>query len=160
MITAAAKSDLPEIMSIFENAKVFMRRCGNMGQWTGGYPSAEVVGKDIEDGNFYVERNGDRITGVFAFIVGPDPTYGVIDGEWLNDLPYGTVHRIASDGVNKGGSDRCFEFCLARTGNVRVDTHHDNRPMQRCLERNGFKYCGVIRLADGSPRKAYQKSIV
>jgi len=29
--------------------------------------------------------------------------------------------------------------------------------MQRLLEKNGFVYCGIIFLADGSPRLAYQR---
>ena len=29
--------------------------------------------------------------------------------------------------------------------------------MKRALEKNGFKYCGVIRIANGDARIAYQK---
>ncbi len=38
----------------------------------------------------------------FAFILGEDPTYQQIDGAWLNDQPYGTIHRIAGNGKIKG----------------------------------------------------------
>ena len=40
--------------------------------------------------------------------------------------------------------------------NVRVDTHEDNKPMQHLIAKAGFAYCGVIHLADGDPRLAYQ----
>ena len=39
----------------------------------------------------------------------------------------------------------------------RADTHADNKIMQHLLEKNGFTRCGVIHVADGSPRFAYQK---
>jgi len=35
--------------------------------------------------------------------------------------------------------------------NIRIDTHHDNKIMQRLLQENGFVHCGVIFLTDGSP---------
>jgi hypothetical protein len=32
-------------------------------------------------------------------MIGKDPTYAVIEnGNWLNDEPYGVIHRIASNG--------------------------------------------------------------
>ena len=40
---------------------------------------------------------------------------------------------------------------------VRADTHEANRPMRRCLERAGFVYTGVITVADGTPRRAYER---
>ena len=40
---------------------------------------------------------------------------------------------------------------------LRADTHADNKVMQHLLEKNGFTRCGVIHVADGSPRFAYQK---
>lgn len=42
------------------------------------------------------------MVGTFCFIVGEDPTYAVIDnGKWLNDAPYGVIHRMASNGKRK-----------------------------------------------------------
>ena len=40
---------------------------------------------------------------------------------------------------------------------LRADTHADNKIMQHLLEKNGFTRCGIIHVADGSPRFAYQK---
>lgn len=40
---------------------------------------------------------------------------------------------------------------------IRVDTHRDNISMQKMLLKNGFKYCGIIYLKDGSERLAYDK---
>ena len=39
------------------------------------------------------------IHGVFALFEGAEPTYAHIEeGEWLNDEPYVTIHRLAGDG--------------------------------------------------------------
>ena len=59
---------------------------------------------------------------------------------------------------HKGIIDFCFNECFRLQGNLRIDTHRDNIPMQKCLIRNGFEYCGVIYLANGDERLAYQKT--
>ena len=156
MIRKATQDDLPLLMPLFDKAREYMRRCGNSRQWVGGYPSEEIIRNDIADGNFYVEVSDGEISGAFAFIIGIEPTYGSIEGEWLNPLPYGTIHRLASSGLRRGVADRCFTFCRQLIPNLRADTHEDNYPMQAALERNGFHLCGTIHLADGSPRLAYQ----
>ena len=41
---------------------------------------------------------------------------------------------------------------------LRIDTHKDNIVMQRAVLRGEFQYCGIIHLANGDPRLAYQWS--
>lgn len=158
-IRKSEKSDLEHIMRIYESAKNFMRSRGNPHQWINGYPSADVILHDIESGNHYVgtDSNGEIIM-VFTFILGDDPTYSEIDGDgWLNDEPYGTIHRIASSGRYDGMLRRCVDFCFGLTDNIRIDTHADNIPMLSAIERLGFTRCGIIRIADGSLRTAFHK---
>ena len=57
----------------------------------------------------------------------------------------------------RGAAAYSFAWCFTRCGNLRADTHADTAPKQRALEKAGFVRCGTIRLADGSPRIAYQK---
>lgn len=158
MIRRAAIQDLPKIMPLFEKAREFMCCSGNPHQWIDGYPSEEIIRNDIDNGNFYVEERNGRINGAFAFIIGTEPTYGKILGEWPDDKPYGTIHRLASDGSFKGLTDRCVNYCLEKIPTLRADTHKDNHPMQKALERNGFKYCGIIHVANGTPRLAFHLS--
>lgn len=97
--------------------------------------------------------------GVFAFVPGPDPTYARIEnGRWPDEKPYCVLHRIASAPGVKGFADFCFRWSLSQYPVLRVDTHQDNRPMLHLLEKNGFVRCGIIRVADGSPRVAFQKN--
>ena len=99
-----------------------------------------------------------EIAGVFCFFKGTDPTYATIyEGAWLSDAPYGVMHRVAVAKRGRGVASACFDYALGQCGNVRIDTHRDNQPMQAALLKNGFAYCGIIYLANGAERMAYQK---
>ena len=105
-----------------------------------------------------IEENGE-IHGAFAFMPGDDPTYGYIeDGHWLNDRPYGAIHHIAGDGQIRGIFTQAFDFCRAQIGELRIDTHRDNKTMQHVVAKHGFRRCGIIYLENGAPRIAYQYS--
>ena len=52
-----------------------------------------------------------------------------------------------------------MEAAAARTRNIRIDTHRDNRIMQHVLEKFGFTYCGIIYLLSGDERLAFQKEL-
>ena len=158
MIRKAVESDLLDIKSIVAKARELMTALGNVNQWVDGYPSIEVLLSDIRSGNAYLLLREDEAVAYFAMIDGPDPTYNFIaEGNWLNDDTYGVLHRIASNGEAKGVFKEILLYASEHYSNIRIDTHHDNKIMQRLLEQNGFVYCGVIFLGDGSPRLAYQR---
>ena len=90
-------------------------------------------------------------------IIGDDPTYALLeDGQWLNDRPYGTIHRIASDGSCKGIFDAALEFSKGMINNIRIDTHEANSIMLTLMESRGLKRCGIIYKEDGTKRIVYQ----
>ncbi len=149
--------DLGSILQIYSFAREYMKETGNPNQWKDNRPEREVVIGDIENGNSYAIEHNAEICGVFAFIIGQDLTYNFIQGQWLNDEPYGTIHRIASNNKVKGVLNCCLRFCQSKTNNIRIDTHKDNLIMQHLLEKDGFTKCGIIYLQDGSPRIAYQR---
>ena len=151
-------SDLPELLKVYAAARDIMRASGNAKQWEGCYPPEDMLRSDIElgVGNVVVDENGS-IVGAFAFITGIDPTYVVIEnGKWLNDLPYGTIHRLASNGTSRGILSAALNYGLQYRDNIRIDTHEDNSIMRGILPKYGFTYCGIIHLANGDPRLAYQ----
>lgn len=151
--------DLPLVMGIYEYARSFMRANGNATQWVNGYPSEELIRQEIEDNHSFVciGEQGE-IAGTFCFILGDDPTYRQIyEGAWLNDAPYGVIHRMATNGKRKGVADACFDWCMEKSDNIRVDTHKDNLVMQHILEKRGFRRCGIIYVKDGTERIAYQR---
>lgn len=158
MIRKSTFQDVESILAIYQYAREQMRLGGNPGQWGSSYPSRELIQSDISQGNSYVMEEEGEIHGVFAFILGDDPTYQRIEnGAWLNEDAYGTIHRIAGDGKRKGIFRLCTSFCEKKVGNIRIDTHERNLIMQHLLEKNGYHRCGRIYVADGSPRIAYQK---
>ena len=154
------------IMQVMDAAKIIMRQSGNMYQWGEGYPSEAVIMSDIEkDGGFVIEeddgedQSSGNVVGYFAFLPSPEPTYQKIyDGNWLDDeKPYHVIHRIASLPDAHGIFSSIMNFCFARESNIRIDTHRDNAIMQHNIEKHGFTYCGIIYLANGDERLAYQK---
>jgi L-amino acid N-acyltransferase YncA len=176
-IRQATYADIDSLMEIFEAAKQIMRASGNLQQWTDGYPTREVVMRDIDGGHCYVmcgagpecgcagqtdcsTSRSERILGTMALIPGPDPTYSYIEGEWPGDEPYYVIHRIATAApgrnVGKQMLDWAFEHISEHGCHViRIDTHRDNCIMKHILAKYGFTMCGVIYLADGAPRDAY-----
>ncbi|MBR6807775.1 MAG: N-acetyltransferase [Clostridia bacterium] len=159
-IRLAEKRELCEILSIYESARVFMRESGNPNQWAGKYPDEETVTRDIEQRKLRVCTENGEILAVFFYDEGEDPTYNIIyDGEWLNDRPCGVIHRIAvSDKARgRGVAQVCFDYAFTKCGNVKIDTHRDNIPMQKSLVKNGFVRCGIIYLANGDERVAFQR---
>ena len=157
-IRQALLEEIPEIMKIYEAARRFMAEHGNPTQWVNGYPSEELVTEDCKNGELYVCVSGEQIAGVFMFTKRPDKTYGqIFQGKWLNEKPYGTMHRMASSGIQKGVSSFCLDWCFQQCGNVRGDTHKDNDVMQNVFEKNGFKRCGIIYVENNTPRLAYQR---
>ncbi len=156
-IRPAAKADLEALMRIYEGARQFMAQSGNPGQWGKRYPSRETVEADIAAERCYVCEEEGRLYAAFVLVYGEDPTYRVIDGAWKNDLPYATLHRVASSGERRGMVDEIVTWAFSRYPNLRGDTHERNLPMRRAFERNGFERCGTIWVEDGTPRIAYQK---
>jgi RimJ/RimL family protein N-acetyltransferase len=158
IIRKTKEADLVYIGEIYENAKRFMRESGNVNQWNSGTPNVDTAREDMERGIGYVAEKDGEILAVFMFALGDDPTYAKIyDGAWISDAPYGVIHRIAVAKQGCGIIDFCINYCFSKCNNLRIDTHRDNLPMRRALEKRGFKYCGIIHLENGDERLAYQK---
>ena len=155
-VRTANREDLPAIEAIYARARQFMKDTGNPNQWGNVNPPVEQLVVDIGRKELFVVTNETGIHGVFYFAMGADPTYArIYDGSWGSDEPYGTIHRIASDGTG-GIFSAALAFCKKKTSHLRIDTHQDNRVMQHVVEKHGFARRGIIYIADGSPRIAYE----
>ncbi|MBP7275505.1 MAG: N-acetyltransferase [Kiritimatiellae bacterium] len=159
LIRKSQPEDVPRIMGIYDRARKYMVDHGNPSQWINGYPSLELVLKDIMTGHGYVAVDGDDLVATFYFAIENEPTYARIQhGTWLNENTYGVVHRIAVDRHERGIATCCLEWCYQQIPNVRIDTHKNNQAMIRVLEKNGYTNCGFVFLDDGSERIAFQKT--
>ena len=156
-IRKAVSNDMPHILEIYAYARRFMSDHGNPHQWGDHHPQEEQLWDDIRRGDLYVIISDGAIHGVFAFLLGEDPTYArIYDGAWHHSTPYGTIHRIAGDGSG-GILHACVSYCEQQISYLRIDTHNDNRVMQNAVRKEGFCECGIIYIADGTPRIAYDR---
>lgn len=153
--------DTPRLLEIFAYARELMKRTGNPTQWK-TYPEKDILKADIAAGRSYVLEAEGKIRGTFAYLTEIEPAYaGLEGGSWLNDEPYGTIHRIATDGSMKGILDAALEFAASQRPNIRIDTHEDNRIMLTALAERGFTRCGVVYydtdVKNHDPRIAFHK---
>ena len=157
MIRKATTNDLPQILPVYATARQYMRDHGNTVQWDGIDAPEPKLDRDIQLGQLYVLEE-DEIHAVFAFIIGDDPLYARIeDGAWHSDQPYGTIHRLGSDGKTHNVLSKVMDWAMTQIDHLRADTHASNATVQHALHNCGFMRQGIIYVEDGTPRIAYEK---
>ena len=159
-IRPAREEDIPTILKLVDHSRSLMRANGNTIQWTHGYPGETDISEDIENGIGYVIEEANNIIGSFALLTTPEPTYAYIEGKWLDDsTPYGTLHRLTKAPGSHNIAQDAFDWCEQQSVTLRADTHADNAVMLHILQKRGYTRCGVVYMADKSPREAYQKML-
>ncbi len=158
--------DISRIMQLIEYAQKFFFNA-KINQWQNNYPNIEVIQKDIDDNVSYVvcdDSNSIVATAMISFA--GEETYDEIDGKWITEANanYAVVHRIAVDPIYKGQGVAGFILNKAmemlpqkNAASLRIDTHRDNAPMQKVIQRMNFNYCGIIYVDDKQERLAYEK---
>ena len=165
VIRQATTADIDAIMAAIADAQALLKSCG-VDQWQDGYPTADIILADVAHGESYVAVEDDDIVATAVISFAGEPTYKTIEGQWLNSNPYAVIHRLAvrNTARGRGYAKRLFDYteqlCAKhKISDIRVDTHADNRIMQRLLDGLGYKYCGVITLDSGAKRIALQKML-
>lgn len=162
-IRKTTEQDFERVMEIYARARAFMAAHGNPNQWGPTcWPPEALIHEDIAAGHGYVCVNDEeKVIGTFFYDFGTDiePTYRKIEeGSWRDDSDFGVVHRIASDGSEKGIGAFCINWAFAQCGHLKIDTHGDNVVMQSLLTKLGFEKRGIIYvIEDNYPRFAYEK---
>ena len=167
----AESADMDALLDILEQAKAYLRESG-VDQWQEGYPNREALAADIEAGRgwlFECVDNGE-VAGYECVAMTPEVCYREIDGAWLTEGEnYAVIHRAMAAARYRGTrlAAEMFSFAAELAAgmgrlSVRVDTHRDNKAMNRLCEKQGFTYCGVVDLglvdpASDSLRNAYEK---
>lgn len=160
----ATEADINAIMIIIRQAQAYFKALG-IDQWQNNYPNSETIRNDINHKNSYVLLKDGSLVATVAVSFDGEKTYQCIyEGKWIENHPYAVIHRIAVRNDCKGLGLSSYivqnvgRLCLNRGVNsIRADTHERNFPMQKLLEKNQFKYCGIIYLEDGSKRIAFEK---
>lgn len=161
LLRKAERDEAEAAYQCIEDARAYHKAMGFV-QWHPGYPTLATIEDDINAGIGYVFAEGDKVCGYCCVIIGEEPAYSVIDGEWKTNRPYAVVHRMAfsHNARGKGLSGKAFallkKFCIENgIEAIRVDTQDENKIMQHILAREGFEYCGLITY-DGGPKLAYE----
>ena len=162
----AVKTDVLDIMDIIRQAQAYFKELG-IHQWQNNYPNVDTIRNDIDNKNGYVLLINDHIVAAVTVSFDGEKTYdSIYEGQWISNRQYAVIHRIAVDNNFKGlglASEiikNTEQLCLNKgVYSIKVDTHEDNRPMQKLLKKNDFQYCGIIYLKDGSKRLAFEKTL-
>ena len=98
----ATNDDLSNIMVIINEAKDFLKQSGSS-QWQGTYPDEDTILTDIKNKSALVLMVDDKVAGYAASVIGIEPTYQKINGEWENtNDDYATFHRLAISSKYRG----------------------------------------------------------
>lgn len=148
-------------MGFISDAQAALRELG-IDQWQDGYPTAEIIERDIESnaGCVYVEDN--MVVGYAAIVLTGEIAYKQIDEHvWGTGEDYVVVHRlcVGKDFTRKGIAlslmRKAKELAIeAGYSGFRIDTHRGNVRMLSMMDRLGFEYRGIIRY-DSGERLAY-----
>jgi len=161
--------DRSQVVALWQQAQAYFKEAG-IDQWQNGYPNLETLAEDMNGGESYVlvDEDTEEVLGTCFISFAGEPDYDMIyEGSWQEKEPYGVVHRVAVTSERKGQGlagqmiDHAVSMCREKGfGSLRMDTHRDNRSMQRMLVKNGFEYRGIIYLGrDGAERVAFEKVI-
>lgn len=161
-LVKAREEDLPRVENLIDEARAALKSDG-VDQWQGKDPTPEALLENIKAGCCYFFKD-DGVVGMAVLKVGDDPTYDVIDGKWLTDGDYLTIHQFVveserkGEGISRRMMERIFAYAKFKgIPAIRIDTHADNFRMRGLIESTGFTYCGVITVADGTERVAYEQ---
>lgn len=164
----ATYDDLPGMLALVGQAQAFMATL-NIDQWQDGYPDEAILTEDIRVGRIYVFDDDGKIASITVITDEPEPVYDTLEGRWLSDEPYMTIHRMALDDAHRhsGIASRIVDHAVKMAqelnlSSVRADTHRGNKAMRRFLEKSGFVECGLVTYATkaGDPlRVAYERLI-
>lgn len=143
--------DIDELMEIYGSARIRMINEGNFTQWDNKDVYKSELVDYIRKKILYKVVKNDEIVGHFAYILGGDIAYSNIDGSWLNDNEYVTIHKIASKYPKNGIASFIMNYVIDRAisekiYDIRIDTHKNNISMNNFLQRLNFIFCGIISL--------------
>ena len=152
-IRLATALDADRIFEIYEYARAYMKAHGNPHQWGDDRPEKSLTKDDIKNQRCYVMEDDGHIFACFVFTIGFEKEYEI---RFPSKSEYGVIHRVASDGSKRNIVSRIVDFAKKEISILRIETHEDNKTMQKAVEKLGFKRLGIIQLDDKSFRILYE----
>ncbi len=160
-VRPAAEDDLPALLRMAGEAQAWLKKQG-VDQWQDGYPAERHFRFDLERGECFLVLHGEEPAGFFVLSTREEPSYAdITDGKWTQELPGAVLHRCAVAASYRGTGLAAKLLALAEEQArawglrcVRTDTHKRNKPMQRLLRDNGYRYRGNVQVRVGEGHDA------
>ena len=159
MFRGAVRGDLPQILQIYAHAREAMAASGNPTQWGDNFPPQELLEEDIDSNRLFVYVLNGQLLGVFAFILGGGPHLSGDRGRCMAERCPALWHH-PSAGLLRQEQGGGFSGHRVVSGALPEPAggHPCRQPDHAASAgKNGFTRCGIIHVADGTPRIAYQK---
>ena len=163
-LVKAQPEEVAQCKAILDSGREFQRQQGFV-QWPDGYPTLEMIAKDVEVGKGYVLKVDSRIAAYMLLDLDGDPAYADARCHWHNEDKYLVIHRIAISEEFRGQGIAAIIFDLVAeyakeqgVYNLRIDTALENKRMQHVVQRSGFTYRGLV-IQGGGDRMAYDKQL-
>ena len=161
----ATTDDLSDMLKLVEEAKENLAHRG-IPQWQNGIgPNREIIQKDIDHQQAYVLIVDNQVAGMAIITTDIDLSYEAIKEQWSQKFSkYCSIHRliIGSTYQGKGLAVLLLQLLTSHCQmmdyhDVRIDTHPQNKMMQKAIKKAGFIKRGVISLPiPTGERNAYQ----
>ena len=157
----ATADDIDRVVEIVKHASQRLGKAG-IDQWQRGFPNRSSIEQDVANGVGMILCMGAEILAYGAVIFTGEKAYDdLTGGEWLTSGDYAVVHRLCVSEIFVG-MGFAKQFMLAaeamaseRVASMRIDTHPDNKIMQKMVDSLGYTYCGDVVIE--SRRLAYEK---
>ena len=140
-IRQAKESDLARVQAMYARLVARMDRDG-WNVWSDTYPR-DFVGKDVEQGQFYLLLEGDRLAGAFAL---PPHDNGEGDVPWRDSSAparylyrFGIAPEQGGQGLGKQALGKIEELCGALGARyLRLYVAYENQPAMGLYRKMGF----------------------
>lgn len=156
----AQLKDIHLIMNLIKDAKIFLKS-QSINQWQDGYPDYETIRDDILNKRGFL--NDDK-TAYMAFSHEKEIAYEALN-TW-QDPNYTVIHRFCRKknviriDVARNFLREAIKKSFHEKKSVRIDTHPDNKLMQKLILSEKFIYRGEVFLestSKNSRRYCYEK---
>ncbi len=157
--------DLSAIKGLICGAKKHLKQQG-IPQWQDGFPDTAILKEDISLSRARLLSYGGANLGYCCLEFSGEKDYEEItQGAWSTPLPYAAIHRVALSKKSRGTGISHTLFALAaeeckKAGfqSLRIDTHPENKKMQRALSAAGFTRVGCVTVR-GTNMFAYERAL-
>ncbi|MBB5956971.1 GNAT superfamily N-acetyltransferase [Saccharothrix tamanrassetensis] len=157
-IEPATPADVPDVLRLRGDAEEWLA-LRNIDQWRPGWLSFSKVSEQIDDGQWYVARDGDAVRGAFRLLWSDEPV-------WRADNAFAAyVHGLVTDRrcAGAGLGARILAWVAehgreAGATRVRLDCVAHNRQLRRYYAGLGFREVGRRRFDGGWVHVLLEKS--